>query len=242
MAFYYYADASARRGHADVARRALLDYEALEGEDLDGRRRAALGGPHRGPVARGPGCGRGRSPGIRASAALNLSMRHARSAWPMRRSGNGRCCRGACHARTGTREGSRQCGRPPAAAAHSIVGARSAFFRRAPRGRAVVPPSGEGPYGPSMRRRRSIFASPCRVTPIAMRRAAALSVRRRERRADEPPFELLTRGFERGGRPRPRPRDQCAGSAEGPTRPRLGPCTAIHAMTFCNSRTLPGQS
>ncbi len=42
LAFYYYADASARRGHADAARRALLDYQALEGDSLDARRRAAL--------------------------------------------------------------------------------------------------------------------------------------------------------------------------------------------------------
>lgn len=42
LAFFYYAEVSERRGHVDAARRALLDYEALEGEDLDQRRRAAL--------------------------------------------------------------------------------------------------------------------------------------------------------------------------------------------------------
>lgn len=42
LAFYYYAEVSERRGHADAARHALLDYQALEGEDLDPRRRAAL--------------------------------------------------------------------------------------------------------------------------------------------------------------------------------------------------------
>ena len=42
LAFFYYAEVSERRGHPDAARRALLDYQALEGEDLDPRRRAAL--------------------------------------------------------------------------------------------------------------------------------------------------------------------------------------------------------
>jgi tetratricopeptide (TPR) repeat protein len=42
QAFYYLADAAERRGHADVARRALLDYQALEGDDADARRRAAF--------------------------------------------------------------------------------------------------------------------------------------------------------------------------------------------------------
>ncbi len=42
QAFYYLADAAERRGHADIARRALLDYTALEGEGPDGRRRAAF--------------------------------------------------------------------------------------------------------------------------------------------------------------------------------------------------------
>jgi predicted Zn-dependent protease len=42
LAFYYYAEVSERSGHADAARRALLDYQALEGEDLDMRRRATL--------------------------------------------------------------------------------------------------------------------------------------------------------------------------------------------------------
>ena len=42
LAFYYYAEVSERSGHADAARRALLDYQALEGEDLDTRRRATL--------------------------------------------------------------------------------------------------------------------------------------------------------------------------------------------------------
>ena len=37
QAFYYLADAAERRGHSDVARRALLDYRALEGDDPDGR-------------------------------------------------------------------------------------------------------------------------------------------------------------------------------------------------------------
>ncbi len=42
QAFSYLADAAERRGHADVARRALLDYRALEGDDADPRRRAAF--------------------------------------------------------------------------------------------------------------------------------------------------------------------------------------------------------
>jgi tetratricopeptide (TPR) repeat protein len=42
QAFYYLAEASEKRGHHESARRALLDYVALAGEDLDGRRRAAL--------------------------------------------------------------------------------------------------------------------------------------------------------------------------------------------------------
>jgi len=42
QAFYYLADAAERRGHADTARRALIDYRALEGEDSDVRRRAAF--------------------------------------------------------------------------------------------------------------------------------------------------------------------------------------------------------
>lgn len=42
LAFYYYAEVSERRGHADAARHALLDYHALEGEDLEARRRVAL--------------------------------------------------------------------------------------------------------------------------------------------------------------------------------------------------------
>ena len=42
QAFYYLADAAERRGHAAAARRALLDYRALEGDDPDARRRAAF--------------------------------------------------------------------------------------------------------------------------------------------------------------------------------------------------------
>ena len=42
LAFYYLAEASEKRGHYEPARRALLDYIALAGEDLDARRRAAL--------------------------------------------------------------------------------------------------------------------------------------------------------------------------------------------------------
>ena len=42
QAFYYLADAAERRGHADTARRALLDYSALEGEQPDARRRASF--------------------------------------------------------------------------------------------------------------------------------------------------------------------------------------------------------
>lgn len=41
-AFYYLADAAERLGHLDVARRALIDYRALRGEDLELRRRTAL--------------------------------------------------------------------------------------------------------------------------------------------------------------------------------------------------------
>jgi tetratricopeptide (TPR) repeat protein len=42
MAFYYLADVAERRGSADVARRALLDYQALEGEALETRPRTTL--------------------------------------------------------------------------------------------------------------------------------------------------------------------------------------------------------
>ncbi len=41
LAFSYLADAAERLEHYDVARRALLDYEALKGQDADARRRAA---------------------------------------------------------------------------------------------------------------------------------------------------------------------------------------------------------
>jgi tetratricopeptide (TPR) repeat protein len=39
MAFYYLADASERLGHFDIARHALLDYQALHGDEPDTRRR-----------------------------------------------------------------------------------------------------------------------------------------------------------------------------------------------------------
>ncbi len=42
QAFYFLADAAERRGHHEAARRALIDYHALEGDDPDGRRRAAF--------------------------------------------------------------------------------------------------------------------------------------------------------------------------------------------------------
>jgi len=42
QAFYYLADAAERRGHIDVARQALIDYRALEGDERDARRRAAF--------------------------------------------------------------------------------------------------------------------------------------------------------------------------------------------------------
>jgi tetratricopeptide (TPR) repeat protein len=42
LAFYYLAEAAERRGRSDVARRALLDFQALEGDDADRRRAAAL--------------------------------------------------------------------------------------------------------------------------------------------------------------------------------------------------------
>ena len=44
LAFYYLADAAERRGNAEMARRALLDYRALEGDPPDARRRASLAG------------------------------------------------------------------------------------------------------------------------------------------------------------------------------------------------------
>jgi tetratricopeptide (TPR) repeat protein len=44
QAYYYLADAAERRGHAEVALRALLDYRALEGDDADNRRRAVMCG------------------------------------------------------------------------------------------------------------------------------------------------------------------------------------------------------
>ena len=42
LAFYYLADAAERRGHYDVAERALLGYHALQGDDRDPRRRGAM--------------------------------------------------------------------------------------------------------------------------------------------------------------------------------------------------------
>lgn len=44
QAYYYLADAAERRGHSELALRALLDYRALEGDDLDSRRRGVLYG------------------------------------------------------------------------------------------------------------------------------------------------------------------------------------------------------
>jgi predicted Zn-dependent protease len=41
LSFYYLADAAERLGHFDVARRALLDYEVLHGDETDPRRRSA---------------------------------------------------------------------------------------------------------------------------------------------------------------------------------------------------------
>ena len=40
LAFYYLSDAAERLGHYDVARRALLDYEVLRGDQADPRRRS----------------------------------------------------------------------------------------------------------------------------------------------------------------------------------------------------------
>jgi tetratricopeptide (TPR) repeat protein len=41
LSFYYLADAADRLGHFAVARRALLDYEVLRGDEVDARRRSA---------------------------------------------------------------------------------------------------------------------------------------------------------------------------------------------------------
>jgi tetratricopeptide (TPR) repeat protein len=41
LAFYYLSDAAERLGHFDIARRALLDYEVLRGDQSDPRRRSA---------------------------------------------------------------------------------------------------------------------------------------------------------------------------------------------------------
>jgi tetratricopeptide (TPR) repeat protein len=41
LAFYYLSDAAERLGHYEVARRALLDYEVLRGDQADPRRRSA---------------------------------------------------------------------------------------------------------------------------------------------------------------------------------------------------------
>jgi len=40
LAFYYLADAAERLGHYQIARRALLDYAAIHGDEADARRRA----------------------------------------------------------------------------------------------------------------------------------------------------------------------------------------------------------
>jgi tetratricopeptide (TPR) repeat protein len=42
LAFYYLSDAAERLGHYDAARRALLDYEVLRGDESDARRRSAF--------------------------------------------------------------------------------------------------------------------------------------------------------------------------------------------------------
>lgn len=42
LAFYYLAEAAERRGHSEVARRALLDYRALDGDGADARQTAAV--------------------------------------------------------------------------------------------------------------------------------------------------------------------------------------------------------
>jgi tetratricopeptide (TPR) repeat protein len=42
LAFYYLAEASERLGHYQAARHALLDYQALHGEDADARRRLTM--------------------------------------------------------------------------------------------------------------------------------------------------------------------------------------------------------
>jgi len=42
QAFYYLADAAERRGHYAIARRALLGFRALQGDERDPRRRGAM--------------------------------------------------------------------------------------------------------------------------------------------------------------------------------------------------------
>jgi len=42
LAFYYLAEAAERRGHSEVARRALLDYRALDGDGADARETTAV--------------------------------------------------------------------------------------------------------------------------------------------------------------------------------------------------------
>jgi predicted Zn-dependent protease len=42
LAFFYLAEAAERAMHPEVARQALLDFRAIEGEEPDGRRRAAM--------------------------------------------------------------------------------------------------------------------------------------------------------------------------------------------------------
>jgi predicted Zn-dependent protease len=44
LAFYYLADAAERLGHYQIARRALLDYAAIHGDEADARRRAQQSG------------------------------------------------------------------------------------------------------------------------------------------------------------------------------------------------------
>jgi tetratricopeptide (TPR) repeat protein len=41
LAFYYLSDAAERLGHYDIARRALVDYDVLRGDEADARRRSA---------------------------------------------------------------------------------------------------------------------------------------------------------------------------------------------------------
>ena len=85
----------------------------------------------------------------------------------------------------------------------------------------------------------SIFARPCRVMP-SPRGAALAAGLPGQRGAHEAALEVVARRLEAERRQRPARR--CAGSNDAADAAAPRACTASDAITFCSSRTLPGQS